>query len=119
MTQEKLTTKLLENILQQRIKELYHEQLKHEPKDVSVYYFEQTVVVIVDGIMTKTEIFLGEHSQNRLAQQVSYALNEVIEYKLKQIIEEVMKVTVIDLLYKAKSETDRMGAIAMFAVYPN
>lgn len=119
MKHEQLTAKFFKNVLKRRIKEIYREQLKHELRDIEVYYCEKTVIVIIDGIVTKTEKFLNEHSQQFLAQQVRTALDHLIKSQLKNLIEEVMKVTVIDLLCKAKIDTDRMGVIVLFEIHPN
>ncbi|ACK71553.1 conserved hypothetical protein [Gloeothece citriformis PCC 7424] len=119
MKPNRVSSQFLEVVLKRRIKALYQEQLNHEPKDIKIYYFDQTIIVIIDGIVTQTEKFLNQHSQKFLAQQVSSVLSHLMESQLKSLIEEVMKVTVIDLLCKAKFETDRMGAIAIFEVHPN
>lgn len=119
MKQEQLSTKFLENVLKRRIKEIYQEQIQHEPRNIEVYCFKKTIIVIIDGIVTKTEKFLNQHSQQFLAKQVRSVLNHLIESQLKNLIEEVMKVTVIDLLCKTKIDTDRMGAIAIFEFHPN
>ena len=119
MKHEQLASQLLENILKRRINQVYREQLKHEPREIKVYYFENTIIVIIDGIVTKTEKILNQNSQQFLSSQVRNFLNHLVESHLKNVIEEVMKVTVVDLLFKAKVDTDRLGTIAIFEIQPS
>ncbi|WP_013320313.1 DUF2294 domain-containing protein [Gloeothece verrucosa] len=119
MKTKKLNRVFLEEVLKQRIEQIYSQQLKQEPKEIKVYFSEQNIIVIIEGIVTKTEIFLQENSQHFLAKQVRSVLNRFIKSELKILIEEAMKVTVVDLLFKAKVDTDRLGAIVIFDIESN
>lgn len=119
MKPDRVSLEFLENVLKRRIKALYQEQLKQEPRNIEVHYSEQSIVVIIDGIVTKTEKFLNNHSEELLSQQVRSTIDHVIQSQLQSLIEEVMKVRVVDLLYNTKVETDRMGVIVIFEVHSN
>lgn len=102
-----------------RIQALYRDQLGHRPSKVQCQLFEEKLMIIIDGSITRPEQVLTQEGQEALAEQVRSQLNGAIQAQLKTLIEEVLNVSVLDLLSDATLETGRTGIIAVLADSPS
>lgn len=104
----------LQDVLTERIQALYEQQLGQQLNEISYQAFDNTLVIVIEGAVTKPEKILNEGDCQVLARQVRTVLDRVIQSHLKGLIEEVMQARVVDFLSDTKMETDRTGAIAIF-----
>lgn len=119
MTMKLPTQAQAERDICHRIQALYRDQLGHRPSKVECQLFDEKLMVIIDGSITRPEQVLTQEGQETLAEQVRSQLNEALQAQLKTIIQEVLGVSVLDLLSDATLETGRTGIIAVLASSPS
>ncbi|MBE9118467.1 DUF2294 domain-containing protein [Lusitaniella coriacea LEGE 07157] len=100
--------------LTERIQGLYEQQLQHQLHEVSYKLSDKTLVIVMEGTLTKPEQILMARDRAELAQQVRTVLNSALKPQICQLVEEVMDVRVIDFLSDTTISTGRTGAIAIF-----
>jgi uncharacterized protein YbcI len=118
MNTKALKVKQIENLLSQKIQNVYRNQLEHQLDNISCKLFDRTLVIVLEGTVTSSERLL-KNSDRQLAEQVREAIDNVIQPQIKEIIEEVLKVKVIDFLSDTTIDNNLTGAIAMFEFQPN
>lgn len=119
MKKQNIKLEKIENLLSQRIKNIYQEQLEHNLDKISYQLFDRTLIITIEGIVTSSEKILKENNSYSLAKKVREAIDNVIHPQIKDIIEEVLDVKVIDFLSDTTIEHDFTGAIAIFEIKPN
>lgn len=118
MNQKAIKIKEIENLLSQKIMDMYRSQLEHQLSDISYKLFDRTLVVFLEGPITSSEKLLKDNNSIYLAEQVREAIDSVIEPQIKDIIEEVLNVKVVDFLSDTTIDNDLTGAIAIFELEP-
>ncbi len=103
----------LDKIISERIKELYSRELGHQLEQITYQVFDQTLVILLEGVVTQPEQILNQQDQKELLLKVRSVLDQVIQPQIQQLIEEVMEGKVTDLLYDTTLKTGRTGMIAM------
>ncbi len=118
MNQTITKTKQIENLLSQKIQNIYKDQLKHQLDDISLKMFDRTLVVIMEGTITSPEKLLTKNDRLDLAKNVRETIDLFIKPQIKNIIEEVLEVRVIDFLSDTTIENNCTGAIAILEFKP-
>lgn len=108
----------LDKIISERIKELYSRELGHQLEQITYQVFDQTLVILLEGVVTQPEQILNQQDQKELLLKVRSVLDQVIQPQIQQLIEEVLEGKVTDLLYDTTLNTGRTGIIAMIEFYP-
>ncbi|MGF1491237.1 MAG: DUF2294 domain-containing protein [Microcoleaceae cyanobacterium] len=108
----------LQCLLVSQIQELYERQLGHQLSEITCNVFDNTLVIVMEGIVTRSEQLLAESNRQELAKKVRAILDQITRPQIKQLIEEIMSVTVVDFLCDTRVETDRAGAMAVFEFQP-
>jgi len=114
MEEGNLTQKKLENLLSNQIKSLYQKELKHELKKINYELFNDKLIIIMEGTLTRPELVLNETNRKELVKKVRKFFDKILQAQIKNCVEEVLEVTVTDFLCKTNIETARTGAIAIF-----
>lgn len=109
----------LDQILSERIKELYSRELGHQLEQITYQVFDQTLVILLEGAVTQPEQILNQQDKKELLLKVRSVLDQVIQSQIQQLIEEVMEGKVTDLLYDTTLNTGRTGMIAMIEFQPD
>lgn len=104
--------------LSQRIEDIYQQQLDHKIDTISYKLFDNTLVIILEGIITSPEKLLKNNDYLYLAKQVRKAVDDVLHPQIQGIIEEVLDVKVIDFLSDTTIKSNLTGAIAIFEFKP-
>ncbi len=52
MSQSFIKYQHLENVLSERIQNLYYEQLKHEIDEITYHLFDNTLIITIEGALT-------------------------------------------------------------------
>lgn len=118
MNQTITKTKQIENLLSQKIQNIYKYQLEHQLDDISLKMFDRTLVVIMEGTITSPEKLLTKNDRLDLAKKVRETIDCFIKPQIKNIIEEVLEVRVIDFLSDTTIENNCTGAIAILEFKP-
>ena len=118
MKQFFVKSKKLESILSERIQNLYQKQLQHEIKDITYHFFENTLIIMMEGTLTPPEQLLNENQHQQLAKQVREVIDRLIQPQIRISIEQVMDVKVVDFLCDTTIDTSRTGAIAILGFKP-
>ena len=118
MKQFFINSKKLESILSERIQSLYKKQLQHEINGITYHFFENTLIITIEGTLTQPEKLLNENQHQQLAKQVRKVIDKLIQPKIITSIEEVMDVKVVDFLCDTTIDTSRTGAIAILGFKP-
>lgn len=108
----------LQRTLSQRLQTLYREQLGHQPEQITCQIFDEKIVIVLDGSISKPEQLLAENGQNDLVKQVREDLEIALRPKVQALIEDVVGVPVLDLLSDSTLETGRQGIIAILKAPP-
>lgn len=108
----------IKSLLSQRIEDIYQQQLDHKIDTISYKLFDNTLVIILEGIITSPEKLLQDNDYLCLAKQVRKAVDHVIHPQIQSIIEEVLDVKVIDFLSDTTINNNLTGAIAIFEFKP-
>jgi uncharacterized protein YbcI len=119
MNTKALKVKQIENLLSQKIQDIYKNQLEHQLDNISYKLFDRTLVIVLEGTVTSSEKLLKNNDRIYLAEQVREAIDSVIQPQIKEIIEEVLDVKVVDFLSDTTIDNNLTGAIAMFEFKPN
>ena len=119
MNHKAIKIKEIENLLSQKIMDIYRCQLEHQLSDISYKLFDRTLIVLLEGTITSSEKLLKNNDSVYLAKQVREAIDSVIEPQIKNTIEEVLNVKVVDFLSDTTIDNDLTGAIAIFELQPN
>jgi uncharacterized protein YbcI len=114
MEEGNLTQKKLENLLSNQIKSLYQKELKHELKKINYELFNDKLIIIMEGTLTRPELVLNETNRKELAKKVRNLFDKILQPQIKNSVEQVLNVTVTDFLSDTNIETSRTGAIAIF-----
>ena len=109
-----ITSKQLQLRLAEKIQVLYEQQLNHQLSQVTCKIFNNTIVLVMEGVTTRPEQVLTEFDRKELAQEMRTVLDRTILPKIQKIIEEMMPVNVVDFLCDTTLETGRAGIIAIF-----
>ncbi len=118
MSQSFIKYQHLENLLSERIQNLYYEQLKHEIDEITYHLFDNTLIITIEGALTPPEQFLNANEHKKLAEQVREVIDRLIQPQIESSIEEVMNVEVVDFLCDTTIDTSRTGAIAILGLKP-
>ena len=118
MNQTLTKTKQIENLLSQKIRNIYKYQLEHQLDDISLKIFDRTLIVILEGTITSPEKLLTKNDRLDLAKKVRKTIDLFIRPQIKNIIEEVLEVKVIDFLSDTTIENNCTGAIAILEFKP-
>lgn len=108
----------LENILSQKIQDIYQHQLKQQLQNISFRIFDRTLIIIMEGTVTAPEKLLSQSDRLILAKQVRQAIDLTIQPQIKNTIEEVMDVTIVDFLCDTTIDNNCTAAIAIFELTP-
>jgi uncharacterized protein YbcI len=114
MTKANLTPEQLEPLLSKQIEDLYFNVLQHQLSEIAYKWFDDKLVVIIEGTVTQAEKLLYQSDRKHLARQVRSVINKIILPQIKSAIEEVTNATVGDFLGDTTIDTGRTGAIAIF-----
>ena len=114
----RLKSQQLEELLSQRIQDLYRRKLGHQLNKITYEVFDHALVILLEGAVTQPEQILSQQEHKELVIQVRAVLDQVIQPQIQQIIEEVIGGTVTDLLYDTTLNTGRTGIIAMIEFQP-
>lgn len=109
----------VEDLLSQKIIDIYQQQLEHQLDNISYKLFDRTLIVILEGAITSPEKLLKDNDRLHLAQQVRTAIDNVIHPQIKEIIEEVMNVEVTDFISDTTINSNITGAIAILKFQSN
>lgn len=104
----------VKNLLSRRIWDLYENRLQHQLSGITCHSFEKTLIIVLEGTVTKPEKLLNGINQRRMAQQIRSVIDNATKHQIRLLIEEVMEVKVIDFLSDTTIETARTMAIAIF-----
>lgn len=118
MRRNEIKINKIKSLLSQRIKDIYRQQLEHKIDTISYKLFDNTLVIILEGIITSPERLLQENDHLHLARQVRKAVDHVIHPQIKDLIEEVLDVKVVDFLSDTTINSNLTGAIAIFEFKP-
>ncbi|MBD2184288.1 DUF2294 domain-containing protein [Planktothrix sp. FACHB-1355] len=118
MPATKLTRQQLEQIFSQRIQQLYHSRVGHQPDRVSCQLFDNKLAIVLENAISRPVQLLAENDRSNLAQQVRLNVDAALKPELVQIVEDVLGVEALDLLTDTSIETGRTGIIAVLAVAP-
>lgn len=118
MPQSFIKSKKLETILSERIQNLYQKQLQHKIEEITYHFFDNTLIIMMEGTLTQAEQLLNENQHQQLAKQVRKVIDKLIQPKIITSIEEVMDVKVVDFLCDTTIDTSRTGAIAILGFKP-
>lgn len=118
MTKPRIISQHLKELLSDRIHDLYQNQLEHELSEITYQAFDNTLVILMEGTLTKPEKLLKERDRQELARKVRSALDRHIQPQIKALVEEITDSTVVDFLYDSTIDTERTGAIAVFELAP-
>lgn len=118
MTKKQFQLGELERILSEQIINLYNSKLEHQLSEISYKWFDDNLIIIMEGTVTQPEKLLNDSSQKKLAQKVRAVFDKIIQPQIKILIEEVFNVTVVDFLTDTTIDTGRTGAIAIFELQP-
>ena len=118
MPQYFIKSKKLETILSERIQNLYQKQLQHKIEEITYHFFDNTLIIMMEGTLTQAEQLLNENQHQQLAKQVRKVIDKLIQPKIITSIEEVMDVKVVDFLCDTTIDTSRTGAIAILGFKP-
>lgn len=113
-----LIRKHLEEMLSDRIQDVYRTQLGYAPKQVSCRLFDNKLAIVLDDAISRPVQILVENNHGNLAQQAKLNIDAAIKPQLVQVIEEVVGINVIDWLSDTTIETGRTGTIAVLANAP-
>ena len=80
----------IKSLLSQRIEDIYQQQLDHKINTISYKLFDNTLVIILEGIITSPEKLLKDNDYLYLAKQVRKAVDDVLHPQIQGIIEEVL-----------------------------
>lgn len=116
MNRTNLVTKQIEPLLSQKIHNLYLERLKHELCEINFYWFENKLILVLEGTVTKPEKLLYQNQRRELADRARNTIDEIILPGIKDAIEQTMNVSVVDFLSDTTIDTSRTGVIAIFAL---
>ncbi len=119
MKKASLIPSQLKTLFSKRIKDLYLEHLKHQPKEITYQFFDGKLMLVIEESVTQLEQLLNESNHKELAKQIRAVLDNVIQPQLKGLIEELMDVKVVDFLSDTTIDTGRTGAIAVFELKSN
>lgn len=118
MTNCNLTSIELERNLSNRIRNLYGWELGRQLDEISYQWFDNQLVIIIEGTVTPPEQLLNNNSHQQLAKKVRAVFDDLIQPQIKSLIEDVLDVTVVDFLSSTTIDTGRTGAIAIFELQP-
>jgi uncharacterized protein YbcI len=118
MTKPRIISQRLKDLLTHRIQALYQNQLEHELSEISYQAFDHTLVILIEGTLTKPEKVLKEVDRQELVRKVRSILDQHLQPQIKALIEEITKSTVVDFLYDSTIDTERTVAIAIFKLSP-
>lgn len=108
----------IKSLLSQRIEAIYQQQLEQKIDNISYKLFDNTLVIILEGIITSPEKLLKDNDYLYLAKNVRKAVDDIINPQIQGIIEEVLDVKVIDFLSDTTIDNNLTGAIAIFEFQP-
>ncbi|WP_413164491.1 DUF2294 domain-containing protein [Capilliphycus salinus ALCB114379] len=106
-----------EQVICERIRKIYVQQLDHQLSRISCRIFDQVLVLILEGVITPPEQLLNQNNHLQLVSQVRAALDGIIQPKIQNLIEQTLNVTVTDFLCDTAIETSRTGAIVIFEIH--
>lgn len=118
MNTTNLVAKQIETLLSPKIHSLYLERLQHELCGINFHWFENKLILVLEGTVTKTEKLLYQNHHQELADRVRKIIDEMILPEIKIAIEQTMNVSVVDFLSDTTIDTSRTGVIAIFALEP-
>ncbi|MDY6783382.1 MAG: DUF2294 domain-containing protein [Cyanobacteriota bacterium] len=118
MTKSRILSQRLKDLLSDRIHDLYQNQLEHELREITYQAFDNTLVILIEGTLTKPEKVLQEDDRQELTRKVRGALDRHLQPQIKALLEEITGLTVVDFLYDSTIDTERTGAIAVFELSP-
>ena len=118
MTKPRIISQRLKDLLTHRIQALYENQLEHEPSEITYQAFDHTLVILIEGTLTKPERVLKEVDRQELVRKVRSILDQHLQPQLKALIEDITESTVVDFLYDSTIDTERTVAIAIFKLSP-
>lgn len=108
----------LKTQLSERIKSIYQSHLGHQPGEITYQIFPDKLVIVMENSVTRTEKFLSQNDQEKLAREIRVVLNKVFQSQWIELIETSMEVTIVDFLFDTTISTGRTGAIAIFDLDP-
>lgn len=118
MAKHHLRSQRLKCLLIDRIQELYQTQLEHQLSTISCQVFDNVLVIIMEGSLTKPEQLLKQCDRQELVAQIRTILNRLIQPQIRAAIEDITQSTIIDFFYDTTIDTERTGAIAIFELAP-
>ena len=118
MNRKIIRTPEIEDLLSQKIKDVYQQRLGHQLDKISYKLFDRTLIVMLEGIITSPEKVLRNNDRTHLANQVRAVIDSVMRSQIQEIIEEVLDIKVVDFLSDTTVEKNLTGAIAIFEFKP-
>ncbi|MEL7037339.1 MAG: Na-translocating system protein MpsC family protein [Cyanobacteria bacterium J06592_8] len=85
MTDLDLQSKQLQTLLTQKIHALYEQQLNHQLSEVICKTFDNTIVIVMQGVSTRPEQLLTEFDHQELAEEMRQVLDHIIQPQIRQI----------------------------------
>ena len=116
---DRLTRGQMQRNLEQKIQNLYRQELGHQPKKVNCTISDEKISIVLENSVTQPENLLNESNQNNLSKDIRFELDEAIQPKLKQLVEDEVGIEVVDVLMDTELETERSGVILILASSPN
>ena len=114
MNQKQVSKKEIEKLLFQKIRDIYINKLEHNLDSIYYKQFDRTLILILEGSVTSTEIILDNSECKPLARQLRTAIDKIVQPQIKTIIEQVMGVKIIDFFIDTTISNNLTGAIAIF-----
>lgn len=119
MERTNLTKLQLENLISEKIQNLYLEHLKQQLQKISYRWQSNRLTLVMEGTVTQPEQLLYQCDRRTLAYRVRNTIDLVILPKIKQEIEKIAEVNITDFLCDTKIETGRTGVIIIFQLKPD
>ena len=105
----------IENILAERIRSLFVDQLGHQPEDVYCRFIDNKLTIVIENAITKPEKLLIAAGYQDIVKKARGSIEQILQPKFKKIIEEVSNSQVNNMLFATHLDTNYVSIIALFA----
>lgn len=105
----------LEQILVERIRSLFVNQLGHQPEDVYCRFLDNKLTIVIENAITKPEKLLMAAGYQEIVKKARSSIEKILQPEFKQIIEEVTNSQVSNILFATHLDTNYVSIIALFA----
>ena len=103
----------IESHLAEKIQLLYHQTLGQQPEKIVCSLSDQTLCILMENAVTKTEELLNTSGEEEIAKKVSSSLDGILKPQLKQLVEGVIDRKVSEVVTSTQIETGQRKAIVI------